>query len=120
MDQVAIYIQDQPERYRLIFHQLRDLIINSSPKITEKFSYQCPFYYYKRPLCYLYTSKMKPEKLLLGLCQGAQLSNVHEVFTATERKQIRLVEIDVNKNLELDTIREIVNEAIILQDIIYD
>lgn len=119
MKEIENYIQNQPELYRRVFHQLRILILNSSPKIIEKYSYQCPFYYYKKPLIYIYTSKKKPNKVLLGFCQGAQLSNVQHLLTATDRKQIRLIEIDVKSKPKLNLIKEIVNEAILLQDVIY-
>lgn len=119
MEQVDKYIHDHPENQQIIFLQLREIILNSSPKIVEKFSYQCPFYFYKKPLCYLYTSKKKSDKILLGFCQGAELSNERGLLTATNRKQIRLIEMDVNDKLNLHIIREIINEAILLQDVMF-
>ncbi|MDH5366580.1 MAG: DUF1801 domain-containing protein [Cyclobacteriaceae bacterium] len=120
MDQIENYIQNQSENHRIIYYKLRELILKASPKIVEKFSYQCPFYYYRKPLCYMYTSKKKKEKVLLGFCQGVQLSNEQGILTAIDRKQIRILEVNTNKKTDWLLVREVLNEAVLLQEILYN
>ena len=114
------YILKHSNDNQLIFHELRQIILNASPKINEKYAYQCPFYYFKRPLAYLYTTAKNPNNVILGFCQGAQLSNDQGLLVASDRKQIRHIVCGNYNEVPWNAIREIVNEAVLLQEFTSD
>ena len=54
----------------------------------------------------------------LGFCQGAQLSNEHGLLTG-EGKLVRLIEFDIHKTYDMNLVRETIQEAVLLQEILY-
>ena len=116
---VSSYIQNQPAKARVLMQTLRNRIVESMPYCDEKVTYDIPFFYYKRRMCYLYLSKKKKDVVLLGFCQGAQLSNEQGLLVGNG-KVIRVIEFDLNQTQDLDLVQEVINEAVILQDHIYN
>ena len=51
------YILSQDELTRQLIFLLRDIILSTTPEITERLSFNCPFYHYKGMLCYISIEK---------------------------------------------------------------
>jgi hypothetical protein len=47
------YILAQDASTRILIFLLRDIILSTSTEITERLSFNCPFYHYKGMLCYI-------------------------------------------------------------------
>ena len=115
---VDLFISDLPKANAKLIFDLRNLILSVLPKGQEKLNYGIPFYYYHKWLCYLYVPAKRQDIVTLGFCQGAQLSNESGILSG-DGKLVRLVEFDVNKEHDFEPVREVLNEAILLQDFLY-
>ena len=94
---------------------LRNTITQSSPGIIESLKYGCPYYEYKKHLCYINPRK---EDIVLGFVQGKKLAETNPILVG-EQKQVRHIVIK-KITPELDQqIRYILQEAILLNDELY-
>jgi len=110
---VRDYISDQEAGFQSVLRALRHLIVQASPKIQENYKYNVPFYSYYRGFCYLNVTRTH---VVLGLCYGTQLSNASGILTGTG-KQVRHVCITSMQDLPLNAIREILQEALIVNEL---
>jgi uncharacterized protein YdhG (YjbR/CyaY superfamily) len=126
MDQVEDFIAalDSPEK--AIVKRLRAIILDVDPRIQEKLSYGVPYFYHHRRICFLWPAshlpcpvdkiKSVPEKVQLGFCYGNLLSNEQGVLLAEGRKQVYLLKFTSLKEINDHVIREIVQEAVMVDD----
>ncbi|MEQ6119622.1 DUF1801 domain-containing protein [Reichenbachiella sp. MALMAid0571] len=118
MNAVESFIMNLPKPHAKLMFELRDIILQSLPGCEEKINYKVPFYSYLRGLCYLYIPAKQKDIVALGFCQGAQLSNVHGLLTG-DGKFVRLIEFDIRQTYDMDLVRETIQEAVLLQEILY-
>lgn len=83
-------------------------------KLTSKIRYKIPFYDHKSWICYL--NPIKGGKVELAFIRGNELSNKQGLLNAKERKQIAGIEFENLDSIPFDTVREIVLEAILLDE----
>ncbi len=118
MNAIESYIINLPKPHAKLMFELREIILHSLPKCEEKISFKTPFFYYLKWLCYLYVPAKQKDIVALGFCQGAQLSNEHGLLTG-EGKLVRLIEFDIHKTYDMNLVRETIQEAVLLQEILY-
>lgn len=118
MPGVALYIENQPAKVRVLMRSLRNMIINSLPCCEEKITYDIPFFYYKRRMCYLYSSNKKKDLVMLGFCQGAILSNEQNILVG-DGTVVRAIEFDLHQPHDMRMVQEVINEAVIFQEMSY-
>ncbi|MFY0654683.1 MAG: DUF1801 domain-containing protein [Cyclobacteriaceae bacterium] len=118
MSSVELFITQQPKAHAKLMFELRDIILSSLPRVEEKINYNCPFYYYLRWFCYIYRPSKTENIVALGFCQGAQLSNSQGLLTGNG-KMVRLIEFDVTKEHDMELVREVISEAVLLQEHLY-
>lgn len=107
-----IWQQDKNQQEILrYFHTLFSIELN----LTSKIRFKIPFYYNKSWVCYL--NPLKDDKVELAFLRGNELSNAHGLLAFKGRKQVAGVEIDSVQDLPLEQIKEIIQEAILLDDI---
>lgn len=94
----------------LYFH---DLML-SFPGVISKISYRIPFYYRKSWLCYL--NPTKEEGVEFAFPRGNELSNSQGLLESKSRNQVTSVTFQNIKEIPEATIREIIHEAILLDD----
>ena len=86
---------------------LRNLIAESLPEVKEKLSFNVPFFYRKRNICFIWPASIKwgnvnQNGVSLGFTQGDKLSNVEGYFEQKDRKRVisktffSIQEIDVD------------------------
>lgn len=92
---------------------LHNMIINH-PGITTKISYKLPFYYRKSWLCYL--NPVKKDGVELAFTRGRELSNEQGLLDFNDRKLVASITIYSLKDIPENTIREILQEAILLDE----
>jgi len=96
-------------------HLLRDLILDTSPAITESVKFHIPFYDMNGMLMYISPSKGKG--VVLAFCQGRLMDDPAGVFTAHDRKEVRHIVIDsLDENL-LETVRQYILEAVTINKV---
>jgi len=82
-----------PPDERIIAGVLRDLVLAGLPgRCREKLTYNVPFYYGKRRICFIWPGSVPwggfREGVMLGFCQGNRLADPHRFLTHGDNKQV--------------------------------
>ena len=113
MANIDDYILNQKPEIAAIMEYLRQLIHSCSPKITEKIRYKIPFFGGNKMICYLNPKKNAVD---FGFCKGYELSNVQGLLNGDERNTVKVISISSIEEINQMELREIINEAIILDE----
>ena len=118
MSSVPNYIASLPQSQAQIMSVLRNMILDVGPHVQEKISYKIPFFYFHGPLCYLSPTF---DGMNIGFVRGHQLSNEHRLLEKKDRRFVRSIHFYSLAELEEreETIRQILNEAAILNEYHY-
>jgi hypothetical protein len=106
------YIKRLPEKIRTSVEFLRKLILTSSVQIEEQLKYNIPFYFYKGQLCYI---NFSDDKIILGFSRGADMPDEKKLLRG-QGKSIRHAVIDPVKGINEDLIRDLIFEALIVNE----
>lgn len=91
---------------------LRSIILRQSPDITETVKYGMPCFCYKKKMfCYLWTDKKTAEPYIL-MVEGMLLS--HPKLEAGNRARMKILSVNPNQDLDIDTINEVLQEGLTL------
>lgn len=94
----------------LYFHEL----LTSFPAVTSAIKYRIPFYDQNTWVCYL--NPLKNGKVSLCFLRGYELSNEQDLLESKGRKQVLSVDFETVDEIPEHTIREIINEALFLDE----
>ncbi len=113
MDAVLDFIYEYEGEQREIMLVLHNTMV-AYPAITTKIRYKVPFYYRKSWICYLNPQK----KGAVDFCfiRGNELSNEQGILEAKDRKQVRSLTFNRVEEIPTETLDEIIQEAILLDD----
>ena len=112
MKELDNYYMQQEEPVRGCLLALRRVILAQDEHIVPAWKWQLPFFFYKNEMfCYL--SFHKKFKLpYLAIVDGNQLD--HPALLAENRKRIKIMLIDPEKDLPIGTIEEVLQRALAL------
>lgn len=122
MRDVQEFIEGLAADERIIVKRLRDLILDTDPRIVEKLSYGVPYFFRNRRLFFLWPAsalpystakKMIAPKVTMGFCYGHLLSNDQGLLRKGNRKQVFTISVNTLADINEPLLREIVNEALI-------
>jgi uncharacterized protein YdhG (YjbR/CyaY superfamily) len=126
VEDVAEFIAGLDPSEKTIVNRLRNLILDTDPRLQEKLSYGVPYFFHNRRVCFIWPAshfpcsedkrKEYPEKVQLGFCYGNLLSNEQGVLLAEGRKQVYLMKFTSPSEINDQIIREIVMEAVMVDD----
>ena len=105
------FILKLPEEQRPMVDYLRTYIKSHDRGISERIAYGLPFFYYKKPLCYLNILKNGVD---LGFMDGNKLKHRQE-FIADKRKRVRSLFFKWEEDVDLELVREVLAEAMAVQ-----
>ncbi len=114
MNEVDLFILEKDGNQQAILQFLNDLMM-SNPEIIQKIRYKVPFYYRKSWICYLNPNK-KTGGVEMVFLRGNELSNEQGLLEAKGRKQVRGVTFSKITDIPVDTLVEVIQEAIWLDD----
>ena len=107
----VIYQFDDPQReIMLFFHH----VLTKEYALTDKVTFKNPCYYKKSWICYL--KPLKNEKVELAFMRGNELSNSQGILKSSGRKQLRSIELSTLKGIPMASIKEVLHEAILLDE----
>ncbi len=115
MDSAADYIAGLAGRQKDLMEHLHEMLtveFNLEPKLR----YGIPFYYKKSWICYL--NPLKEDKLELAFLRGSELSNEQGLLDARNRKMVKGIELSDLRSIPVRPIREIIHEAILVDETI--
>ncbi|AOP35242.1 hypothetical protein A0128_16175 [Leptospira tipperaryensis] len=98
---------------------LREFVIETVPNVTEKISYNVPYYFLNSRICFIWPSSFPHGPKLgveFGFCQGHLLSDPRQILRAGERKIVRSISYHSKNEIDLRTLRNFLLEAVILDD----
>ena len=99
----------QKEPHKSVFMALRDVILSLDTNITDVIKYKMPFFLYKQKIfCYFWVDK-KTKEPYIGVVEGHRIN--HELLEQGNRSRIKIIRINTSNNLPLDTVKEILKEA---------
>ncbi|MCP5062578.1 MAG: DUF1801 domain-containing protein [Ignavibacteriae bacterium] len=113
MRNVEYYIYNFTGQQKEIMEYIHNLMM-SFPEIVSKIRYKIPFYYRKSWICYL--NPIKNNKVEFAFTRGNELSNEQGLLESKERKQVYSITILDIKEIPRETILEIIQEAILLDE----
>ena len=96
----------------LYFHKWLTKELN----LTDKMRFKIPFYYRKSWICYL--NPTKQGTIELAFTRGNELSNSQGLLDSKGRKQVFSIELKKLSESPIETINEIIQEAILLDETI--
>lgn len=103
----------QPEPLRGCLMQLRQLILNHSPKVEERLSYGMPFYYFgKKRLVYLWFHK-KLRLPYLGFTDGKLIDSPD--LLQEDRSRMKIMLIDPGKEIPVERIIKLIDYALTIK-----
>lgn len=105
----AFYQQHQEPNQSCLL-ALRSLILDFAPEhIHEERKWGLPFFYFKKKaFCYLWIDK-KTDTPYVGIMEGRNIE--HTTLIKGNRKRIKILPIDPNKDIPLETLYEILSMA---------
>lgn len=114
MNPVEVFIYEQEREVRDILSYLHELMTELG--MIGKIRYKIPFYYQKSWVCYL--NPLKSGGVELAFVRGNELSNVQGLLDHKDRKQIAGITLDSLKDLPEQALREVIVEALVLDETI--
>ncbi|MGV3598668.1 MAG: DUF1801 domain-containing protein [Bacteroidota bacterium] len=122
MNSVEEYISLLPDDERLVAARLRSIILETSPKFTEKLSYGVPYFYINSRVCFIWPASsplsIHKQGVQLGFCRGNQLSNSHGIMNMADRKVVGIVLYNHLNEINEDLVKELLFEAIELDALV--
>lgn len=113
MQNVEDYILNQKSEIADIMQYLRHIIHSCSPKITESIKYRIPCFDGNKMICYFNIVKNGVD---LGFSRGYELSNIQGLLNGKDRNTVKSIFISSIKDIDENVLREIINEAIIIDE----
>ena len=110
MKEIDNYYAQREEPARSCLLALREIILRQDADITEAWKYKMPFFCYKgKMFCYLWVQK-KTGLPYLGVVEGKLIEHPELIIEGRSRMKIMLM--DPDKDLPLEDIRKILDQAL--------
>lgn len=110
IDILSNYYLNQEEPQRSCLLALRNIIVSIDKEVSETIKYGMPCFCYKKKMfCYLWTDKKTNEPYIL-MVEGKYLNHV-ELEQGT-RSRMKILRINSNDDLPIETIMSILNDAL--------
>ncbi len=111
-DKITQFYLDREEPLRSALLGLRDIIMDLDPTIQTAWKYGSPFFMYEgKNLCYLWIDKHTHHPYI-GLIDGGLIE--HPLLERGDRKRMKILPINPEKDFPIEAIQEIFAEAMIL------
>ena len=115
VEAVLDFIDGLPDNQKEIAAQLHNILFHAE-ELTPKIRYKIPFYSRKSWICYL--NPIKKNGIEMAFIRGNKLSNAQGVLESKDRKLVRGISFYTLEDIQENLILEILQEALILDDIL--
>jgi hypothetical protein len=120
MQSIEEYISKLPAGEKKIVIKLREIVLDTLPGVTEKFSYGVPYYFLHSRICFIWPASSAGGKIKkgvsFGFCKGHLLSNEQGILERGGRTQVYTVIYTSEKQIKEQPLKEILAEAIMLDE----
>ena len=112
LNQIDNFYLSQKEPSKSVFLILKDIILSLDKNITNSLKYKMPFFCYKgKMFCYFWVDK-KTNQTYIGVVKGKYLN--YPELEMGNRTHIKIIRINTNEDLPIETIKLILNKALTL------
>ena len=82
-----------PGNERIVVEQLREIVYECIPNVNEKLSYNVPYYYGNKRICFIWPSSVpwgnvQKDGVLFGFCRGNLIEDDLNYLEKGSRKQV--------------------------------
>ncbi|MFJ7971960.1 DUF1801 domain-containing protein [Psychrobacillus sp. NPDC096389] len=112
IEEVDQYISNLPDDIQHITAELRNIILNSSSKLTEEYKWSMPNYSCNGLVCYLQASK---KHVNLGFQRGNELLDKNKLLQGMG-KTMRHIRIKKMEDIQSDAFTSLIIEALALNE----
>ena len=109
------FFESLPEDEKIVAKLLRSLVLNTLHNVTEKFSYNVPYYYKQRRICFIWHSSVpssgKTNGVIFGFCYGYLLPFPDSYMELGERKQVSMKTFLYPREIDIQMILSLLSEA---------
>ncbi len=110
MTELENFYFKQPEPIKGCLLALREMILLQDKNITAAWKYGMPFFCYKgKMFCYLWVHKTLHQPYL-GIVEGKRIE--HPNLIQEKRARMKIILFDANADLPVETIKDILRQAI--------
>ncbi|NIJ45703.1 hypothetical protein FHR24_002171 [Wenyingzhuangia heitensis] len=110
MNEVEHFFDALEEPNKSVFLFIKNFITQNYSNITLYKKWGLPYLYYKeKPLCYIWKDK-KTNEPYLSFAKGSKMN--HPALIQGDRKIFKILPINPNKDIDVDLITEILEEAL--------
>lgn len=103
----------QEEPNQSCFVALKEIILQSSPHLTEEWKYKLPFFYFKgKVFCYLWKDK-KTNIPYIGFMQHGLEDD--SLFKG-DRKRVQILSVNPEEDIDIETINRVLEKAIVIHN----
>jgi len=106
---VEHFIDKLPPHQKSLAHRVRTIVLDAIPEIDEGMKWKIPFYSFNGILCFINPVK---EHIVLGFCNGAQLSDEHKLLSGSGRA-VKHVVIRKAGDIQKKKLRNLLHEAML-------
>jgi hypothetical protein len=116
------FLEFLPEEEWKVVDVLRRLVFTCMPDVTEKLSFNVPFYKRNKTVCFIWPAsilwgkKKTYEGVRFGFSNGYLLLDENKYLNKGERKQVYWRDFASVKDINVDLLRAYLFEAIIIDD----
>lgn len=112
--QIDSYIENQETWKSKILTQLRNLIHEANPEITEEWKWDVPVFVFSGMVCAISSFK---DHVKINFFKGAQLNDTYAVINnGLESKAHRSIDFSEGESINEVAIKDLVNQAVILNN----
>ena len=116
---VGDFLDYLPEDELAVVECLRELVLEALPEVKEKLSYNVPFYYRHRRICYIWPASVPWGKVsagvTLGFCQGHLLVD-DDYLCRSDRKNVATVNFRSVSQVDIQKIQDLLWQAAAIDD----
>lgn len=106
------FYENKEEPNKSCFLALRSILLNLDPNITEGWKYKLPFFLYNgKMFCYLWKDKTTTHPYI-GIVKGNEID--HPMLEQGTRKKMKAFAIDPNKDIPIEDLMNVLNQAVAL------
>jgi hypothetical protein len=108
-DRVTTYISKKQAWQQQILHQLREILHDTDPAITETLKWSAPYYEHDGKVAWMFCAK---EWVNFSLLQGALLDDTDGLFEPTNNKAMRTIKIKRGEDVPAEAIARLIKQTV--------
>ncbi len=110
MNELDNFYNELQEPLQGCFFALRRIILSLDDEVKATWKYSCPFFTFRgKMFCYIWINK-KTKHPYIGVVEGRRID--HPALEQGNRTRMKILSINPNEDIEIDTIQCILNQAL--------